>query len=109
MEAGGLQDVTKEFKQETGVPVRVLFALYEGGSGDPADEDDAEAYDEVIGSPRFPIFADGNGKIADRTPITQLTHPEMCALTDEMVILGCHAGHGAYEDALDDIRDHLAL
>ena len=37
------------------------------------------------------------------------SHPQMCALSDELEILGCYTGHGAYEDALDEIRDHAGL
>lgn len=101
--------MTKDFKQETGLPFRFLFALYEGGSGAPADEDDAAAYAEVIGDPKFPIFADGEGKFADTLPLDPTMHPQVCALTDAFEILSCYVGHGTYEDALDDIRDHAGL
>lgn len=86
-----------------------MIALYEGGSGAPADKNDAEAYADVLGKPRFPVFADGDGKIADVTPMDQQTHPQMCSLSPEYEILGCHEGHGAYEDAFDDIRAHAGL
>lgn len=101
--------MTREFKQETGLPFSFLFALYEGGSGDPAVKEDAEAYAEYIGDPRFPVFADGEGRFERTTPLDPSSHPQICALTDELVILGCYNGHGTYEDALDDIREHAGL
>ena len=86
-----------------------LFALYEGGSGNPAVFEDCESYSETIGSPNFPVFADGTGKIKGATPMTQNTHPEMCALTPEMEIISCYSGHGGYQGALDDIKAHAGL
>ena len=104
MEAGGLQDVADDFVDETDLPFSFLLALYEGATGADADKEDVEAYFDTIGKPDFPILADGKGKIVDATPMESGVHPQMCALSDELVILGCHAGHGAYDDALDDIR-----
>ncbi len=101
--------MTREFKKETGLPFKFLFAIYEGGSGAPADADDCEDYADYIGNPKFPVFADGNGKIAAHTPIDQTMNPQMCALSDEFEILGCLEGHGAYEEALDEIRNHAGL
>jgi hypothetical protein len=86
-----------------------LFALYEGGSGNPAVFEDAESYAYRIGSPNFPVFADGTRQIKGATPMTQLTHPEMCALTPDLEIISCYSGHGGYDGALDDIRTHAGL
>jgi hypothetical protein len=86
-----------------------LFALYEGGSGNPATSNDCEAYAKGIGSPSFPVFADGNSTIAGATPMSQKTHPEMCALTPELKILNCYSGHKAYLTALNDIKSHAGL
>jgi hypothetical protein len=83
--------------------------LYEGNSGNPAVKEDCEAYAETIGSPSFPVFADGSYAITAATPMTNITHPEMCALTPEMEIISCYSGHGSYENALDDIRAHAGL
>ena len=109
MEAGGLQEKQDEFVAETGLPFSFLFALYEGASGNPATVDDAMSYAETIGSPNFPVFADGEGKIAETTPMTQFTHPEMCAFTPELEIISCYSGHGGSDDALTDIREHAGL
>ncbi len=109
-EAVGLQELQDDFRTETGLSdFRFLFALYEGGAGGPATADDCAAYAEDMGSPDFPVFADGDKQIAEHTPMTQERHPEMCALTPDMSIISCHVGHGAYVDALDAIRDHAGL
>ena len=55
------------------------------------------------------MFADGEGLIADATPLTETAHPEMCAITPEMEIISCYDGHGGHEAALDDIRAHAGL
>ena len=86
-----------------------MFVLYEGASGDPAGVADVMAYNEVINEPNFPIFADGSGKLSGSTPMTQLTHPEMCALSPDFEIISCYYGHGGYESALDDIKAHAGL
>ena len=83
--------------------------LYEGSSGNPAVVEDAISYHDRIGAPSFPIFADGTGKMAQATPMTQAYHPEMCALTPELEIISCYHGHGGYEQALDDIRVHAGF
>jgi hypothetical protein len=41
--------------------------------------------------------------------MTQEVHPEMCALSPDLEIISCYYGHGGYEDALQDIRDHAGL
>ena len=41
--------------------------------------------------------------------MTQQTHPEMCALTSDLEIIGCAQGHGKIEGMLDDIRAHAGL
>ena len=109
MEAGGLQEAQDNFIAETGLAFSFMFALYEGSSGNPAGVEDVMAYHEVIGSPSFPIFADGTGKISGATPMTQLSHPEMCAFSPEFEIISCYAGHGGYEEALNDIKAHAGL
>ncbi len=109
MEAGGLQESQDAFITETGLGFSFIFALYEGAGGQPAVEEDVESYSERIGSPEFPVMADGNGGIAGATPMTQFTHPEMCGLTPELEIISCYSGHGGYENALSDIRDHAGL
>ena len=86
-----------------------LFALYEGGSGDPATAEDCASYVDRIGNPSFPVFADGTGKIKDSTPMTQTVHPEMCGLTPELEIISCYDGHGGYNLALADIKAHAGL
>ena len=94
---------------ETGLDFSFLFALYEGGSGNPATAEDVEAYAEIIGDPSFPVFADGSQTIVDSTPMTQNTHPEMCALTPDMALIACDDGHNGYRDMLDAIREHAGL
>jgi len=86
-----------------------MFALYEGGSGNPATANDCAGYADTIGNPSFPVFADGSFQIVGTTPMTQLSHPELCALSPEMEILSCHVGHNSYMDALDTIRSDAGL
>lgn len=86
-----------------------MFALYEGGSGNPAVFEDVEAYADRIGNPNFPIFADGNELIKEATPMTQTTHPEMCGLTPDLEIISCYAGHNGFYFALDDIKAHAEI
>ncbi len=109
MEAGSLQDVQDSFIAETGLGFSFLFAIYDGGSGGPATERDCEAYAETIGSPSFPVFADGERLVSEVTPITHQVHPEMCAIAPDMTIIKCFSGHGGHELALTQIRDHAGL
>lgn len=109
MEAGGLQNIQDDFVAETGLDFSFLFALYAGGSGNPATARDCEAYAETIGSPDFPVFADGERIIAGATPMTQKVHPELCAFAPDMTIIKCYSGHGSYERALNQIMDHAGL
>ena len=69
MEAGGLQERQEEFIAETGLDFSFIFVLSEGASGNPAMVEDVVAYAERIGSPDFPVFAGGDGAIADATPM----------------------------------------
>jgi hypothetical protein len=109
VEAGRLQAKQEEFIAETGLDFRFLFALYEGASGNPANANDCDSYAETIGALDFPVFADNSKQISSTTPITQKTHPQMCGMTPEMVILDCYGGHNAYENALNDIKAHAGL
>lgn len=109
MEAGRLQEIQESFMAETGLEFSFIFALYEGGSGNPATAEDCAAYAEYIGSPSFPVMSDGLERVADVTPMTLTWHPEMCAIAPDMTILGCHEGHGTYEDAFNDIRAHAGI
>ena len=94
---------------ETGLEFRFLFAIYEGGSGGPATKEDAEGYAIEIGAETFPVFADNTNQYANVTPMTQKTHPELCAVTPAFEILSCYSGHNSYLTALDDIRAHAGL
>lgn len=66
-------------------------------------------YAEAIGSPEFPVFADGTGALMGATPMTQRVHPELCGLTPSLEIMDCYSGHKAYLSALQDIRVHAGL
>jgi hypothetical protein len=109
VEAGSLPQVQEEFRTETGLEFSFIFAIYEGTGGNPANSADCEAYASDLGITEFPVLADGRQGLAGITPMTQQTHPEMCALAPDMTILGCYSGHGGYSNALDDIRDHAGL
>jgi hypothetical protein len=92
-----------------------MFALYEGTSGNPAQAVDCTAYSNQLlskgwtNTTELPIFADGTRTLANITPMTQNAHPELCALTPELAIISCYAGHGKIENALQDIRVHAGL
>ena len=86
-----------------------LFALYENVQRQPTTAEDVASYANYIGGPDFPIFADSEGVLKDATPMTQETHPEVCALSDELEILDCTTGHGGFETMMDAIRDHAGL
>lgn len=109
MEAGGLQDIQDSFIADTGLGFSFLYAIYAGGSGSPATARDCEAYAETIGSPSFPVFADGESLIAGATPMTQEVNPEICAIAPDMTIIKCFTGHGSHEQALIQIMDHAGL
>ena len=109
MEAGGLQDEQDAFIAETGLPFSFIFTLYEGTSGGPANYNDIVSYHQTIGEPDFPILADGEGLLPDRTPMSGRVHPEICAIAPDMSIISCDSGHGGYQLAMDDIKDHAGL
>ena len=86
-----------------------LFALYENVQRQPTTAEDVASYASYIGDPDFPIVADSNGVLKEATPMTQETHPEVCALSDELEILDCTTGHGGFEDMMDVIRRDAGL
>ena len=92
----------------------IIFALYAGTSGAPATTVDCTAYANQlltkgwVTTSDLPILADGTHTLATITPMTQATHPELCALTPELSIISCYAGHGKIDYALEDIRAHAA-
>ena len=102
----GAQD---DFEEETGLDFSFIYALYEGGSGMPATVNDCASWADAIGDPNFPILADNTEKIAGATPLTQMTHPEMCALSPELEIISCYSGHGSHQNCFNDIRAHAGL
>ena len=109
MEAGSLPQVQENFRTETGLEFSFIFAIYEGTGGNPANSADSQAFAADLGITEFPVMADGRFGLANVTPMTQQTHPEMCALAPDLTILSCYSGHGGYENALDDIRAHAGL
>lgn len=86
----------------------ILFALYEGGAGDPATPLDAQVYAQQVGISQFPVMADGNFTLANATPMTQLVHPELCLLGPDMTILHCTSGHNQVQGMFDIIKQHAA-
>ena len=83
--------------------------LYEGASGSPATAQDSAGYAETIDFPNFPIFADGNQLVAETTPLTNETLPEVCSLAPDLTIIKCYSGHGGYENSFNDIRIHAGM
>ena len=85
-----------------------MFALYEGGSKQPATSEDVAIYAQQLGITQFPVLADGVGAFKSVTPMTQLKHPEMCAITPDMRIISCASGHTSHFQLMNDIRAHIA-
>jgi hypothetical protein len=94
-----------------------LFAIYKDFNGYAADAEDCLEYYEEIGSPDFPVFADGASNVTlsqiyNAAPI-EASHPAMCALSPEMEILACAAGHNNATGSIDNmfaaIKTHAGL
>ena len=86
-----------------------LFALYEGGSGNPATEADAQAYATQLNITQFPVMADGSFLLPNATPMQANVHPQTCILGPDMTILHCVKGHNAVPGLLDTIKTHAGL
>ena len=92
----------------------IVFALYAGTNGDPAQASDSEIYANHLltkgwtKNSELPVLADGTRSLVGVTPMTQNVHPELCALTPDMSIISCYFGHGKIDLALEDIRAHAA-
>ncbi len=110
VEAGGLENELAAFRAETGMEdTTILFALYEGGAGNPATPLDAEVYAQQVGISQFPVMADGAHTLANATPMTQLVHPEQCIIGPDMTILHCTSGHNQVPALFDIIKQHAGL
>ena len=111
---GRLPGFRDDFNEATGLDTDVIFALYEGTSGAPAQAVDSAAYANQLltrgweTTTDLPVLADGTRTLATITPMTQNTHPELCSLTPELTIIACYYGHGSIHDAHEDIRLHAA-
>ena len=66
-------------------------------------------YDLLLRITKFPVLADGDLTIANSTPLTQMTHPELCALTPEMEIIKCTSGHKSHKNLFFAITDHAGI
>ena len=108
MEAGSLQSAQQNFRVETGLPFTFVFALYENGSHQPPNAQDVKIYAQQLGITQFPVLADGVGAFANATPMTQSTHPEVCAVAPDMTLISCGSGHKSYLQRLQDIKSHAA-
>ncbi len=86
--------------------MKILFALYEGGSGKPATAQDAKGYAEQLGITKFPVLADPDLGYATATPMTQMVHPEQCIVGPDMTILQCSSGHDKVPMLLEAIKGY---
>ena len=109
MEAGRLQEEQQKFQAETGLPFTFVFALYENGSHQPPTPLDAQIYAQQVGITQFPVLADAFGAFAGATPMTQQTHPEVCAVGPDMRIISCGSGHSSFQARLNDIKAYAGL
>ena len=87
----------------------MLFALYEGGSGNPATPADVKAYATQLGITQFPVMADGTMTLVGATPMTQAVHPELCVIGPDMMILHCVSGHGQLDALFSVVKAHAGL
>jgi len=108
-EAVGLPYYQEDFIAETGLDFSFMFVIFAGFLGYEATEEDCAEYAEHIGNPDFPVFADGEKRLHDATPMNGESHPEVCAIGPDMTILECWSGHGSVETALDKIRETAGL
>jgi hypothetical protein len=70
--------------------------------------EEVKRYAKRVGITEFPVLADGGGKYASVTPMTQKRHPELCAVGPDMRIISCTAGHKSYKKLMEDIRGDIA-
>ena len=54
-----------------------------------------KTYHKAIGAPPFPVLSDADELVLEITPFDGDPLPGKCALSPEMVMLGCTTGHGA--------------
>ena len=73
--------------------------------GTPPGAQDAIDYAELLGDPRHPVLADPSEQVLSATSYDGSMLPGKCALTPEMEILECTAGHGNGA-LLERIREH---
>ena len=113
-EVGRLPSIKDEFNQDSGMDTGIIFSLYEATSGAPPTAVDSAAYANQllahgwVETNDLPVLADGTYTLATLTPMTQNAHPELCAVTPELMIISCYTGHGTIHTALEDIRAHAA-
>ena len=113
-EVGRLPSIRDEFNQDSGLDTGIVFALYEATSGAPPTAVDSAAYANQllahgwVETNDLPVLAAGTRSLATITPMTQNAHPELCAVTPELMIISCYNGHGTIHTALEDIRAHAA-
>jgi len=109
VEAGRLQEEQQKFQAETGLPFTFVFALYENGSHKPPTKEDVQIYAQQVGITQFPVLADAAGAFAAATPMTQQSHPEVCAIGPDMRIISCGSGHNSFQSRLNDIKAYAGL
>jgi hypothetical protein len=106
-EAVGLADETEEFVSASGLDFSYILVVFEDAFGLTPEADLASAYHEGIGSPTYPVLSDVSNTTLPAVPYDAQEVPGKCALTPDMVILGCMTGHGA-EPLYQLIEDHAA-
>ncbi|MBW2454151.1 MAG: hypothetical protein JRI68_06560 [Deltaproteobacteria bacterium] len=94
-EAVGLATDAEEFATESGLDFSYLLVIFQDTLGFTPEADLAAIYHEGIGSPSYPVMADVSGTSVAASPYDATGVPGKCALTPDMVILGCTTGHGA--------------
>ncbi len=106
-EAVGLAAEQEEFATESGIDFSYLLVIFQDTLGFTPEGKVAADYDAAIGSPGYPVMADVSGTSVEASPYDAEGVPGKCALTPDMVLLGCTTGHGASE-LYQLIEDHAA-
>jgi hypothetical protein len=106
-EAVGLATEEEEFVTESGLDFGYLLVIFQDTLGFTPEAELAADYHAGIGSPSYPVLADVSDTAVAASPYDAGGVPGKCALTPDMVILGCTTGHGAAE-LYQLIQDHAA-
>lgn len=105
-EVDDLPDKADRFFELYGFEVRYLIGLFQDNNSAIPGPEAAAQYAELTEMTRFPVLADIEGLLVEKTPYEGLQLPGKCALSPEMEILGCATGSAAEEYIFSVIVEH---